>query len=382
MKRESNFELLRIICMLMIITGHTFSWGGVLRASNPNIASIIYVIYAIILVEVNCFILLTGYFQSKSKFKIKKFINLLCLTYFYKVLITSIGYFLGWFDLSKTEFLWQISPFDFSNYWFIKIYLVLYCLTPFINKFIKAINRKTFRNLLIVLFIFCSILVTLTNQQIFTNSSGYSLVQFVFMYLIGAYLREYVINDSIKPKICENKIEWIKNLFIAISIFILCFISNYVLFRMGNFLIAKGGFISLVGNAIRAVFMNYDNPLVIIGSIGFFMFFALIKVKSKIINLLSSVVFPVYLMHETVIFRPVLYSWFGLDKLSNVGSYKIFIWVIIVAFTIFTGCVVIEYIRKILFFVFKKILNYFSFFRKLNHKYNSLCDNFDNWINN
>ena len=69
LKRESNFELLRVICMLMIITGHTFSWGGILNASNPNIASMIYVVYAIILVEVNCFILLTGYFQSKSKFK-------------------------------------------------------------------------------------------------------------------------------------------------------------------------------------------------------------------------------------------------------------------------------------------------------------------------
>ena len=81
LKRESNFELLRVICMLMIITGHTLSWGGVLNASNSNIASIIYVIYAIILVEVNCFILLTGYFQSKSKFKVKKFINLLFVVF-------------------------------------------------------------------------------------------------------------------------------------------------------------------------------------------------------------------------------------------------------------------------------------------------------------
>ena len=67
--------------MLMIITGHTLSWGGILNASNPKIASMIHIIYAIILVEVNCFILLTGFFQSKSKFKIKKFINLLFITY-------------------------------------------------------------------------------------------------------------------------------------------------------------------------------------------------------------------------------------------------------------------------------------------------------------
>lgn len=381
LKRESNFELLRIICMLMIITGHTFSWGGVLNASNPNIASMIRVVYAIILVEVNCFILLTGYFQSKSKFKMKKFINLLFITYFYKVLITSLGYSLGWFDMSKSEFLWQISPFDFSNYWFIKIYLVLYCLSPFINKFIKSINRKTFRNLLIVLFIFCSVLVTLTNQQIFTNSSGYSLVQFVFMYLVGAYLREYIINDEIKEKMYKNKVELIKNIFIAISIFILCFIANYVLFRVGNFLMSKDGFIYLVGNRIKSVFMNYDNPLVIIGSVGFFMFFALLKFKNRFINILSAVVFPVYLIHETAVFRPTLYSWFGLDKLSNIGSYKIFIWVAIVVLTVFIGCAVIDYIRKFSLFILNKLINCIQFIKPLKNKYNSICDKIDSWMN-
>ncbi len=381
LKRESNFELLRIICMLMIITGHTFSWGGVLNASNPNIASMIRVVYAIILVEVNCFILLTGYFQSKSKFKMKKFINLLFITYFYKVLITSLGYSLGWFDMSKSEFLWQISPFDFSNYWFIKIYLVLYCLSPFINKFIKSINRKTFRNLLIVLFIFCSVLVTLTNQQIFTNSSGYSLVQFVFMYLVGAYLREYIINDEIKEKMYKNKVELIKNIFISISIFILCFIANYVLFRVGNFLMSKDGFIYLVGNRIKSVFMNYDNPLVIIGSVGFFMFFALLKFKNRFINILSAVVFPVYLIHETAVFRPTLYSWFGLDKLSNIGSYKIFIWVAIVVLTVFIGCAVIDYIRKFSLFILNKLINCIQFIKPLKNKYNSICDKIDSWMN-
>ena len=380
-KRESNFELLRVICMLMIITGHTFSWGGILNASNPNIASMIYVVYAIILVEVNCFILITGYFQSKSKFKIKKFINLLFLTYFYKVLITSLGYSLGWISLSKSEFLWQISPFDFSNYWFIKIYLVLYCLSPFINKFIRSIDRKTFRNLLIILFVFCSLLVTLTNQEIFSNSAGYSLVQFVFMYLVGAYLREYIINDKIKEKMYKDKIELAKNIFIAISVFILCFIANYVLFRIGNFLMSKGGFTFLIGNRIKSVFMNYDNPLVVIGSVGFFMFFSLLRIKNRFINVLSATVFPVYLIHETAVFRPILYSWFGLDKLSNIGSYKIFIWIAIIVLVIFIGCTIIDYVRKLGLFILNKLINCIQFIKPLKNKYNSICNKIDSWIN-
>jgi len=381
LKRDSNFELLRIICMLMIITGHTFMHGGVLEACNSSISSVIHLIYAIILVEVNCFILLTGYFQSKSKFKMKKFVNLLCITYFYKILITTLGFVLGWFDLSKSEFLWQISPFDFSNYWFIKIYLILYCLSPFINKFIQSINRKTFRNLLIVIFIFCSLLVTLTNQQLFTNSSGYSLVQFVFMYLIGAYLREYVINDKIKEKIYKNKKALVKKILIAATIFIACFIINYILFRVGNLLMEKDGMIYLIGNRIKSVFMNYDNPLVVIGSVSFFLMFSLLKFKSKFINILSAVVFPIYLIHETDVFRPVLYSWFGLNKLSNVSSYKIFIWVAIIVLTIFIGCVIIDYMRKFILFGFNKIINYIKSIRTIKEKYSLLCDKIDAWMN-
>ena len=381
LKRESNFELMRIISMLMIITGHTLSWGGITKISAPNILNSINLVYAIILVEVNSFILLTGYFQSTSKFKIKKFVKLLLIMYFYKVLITVLGFFLGWFNLSKSEFLWQISPFDFSNYWFVKLYLVLYCLNPFINKMINKFSRKTFKKMLIITFIFCSVLVTLTNQQIFVNSSGYSLVQFIFIYMVGAYLRKYVINCDSKKELYKNKTLLIACLFICISIFILSFITNYSLFNFGRYLMNKGGILYLIGNRIKSVFMNYDNPLVIIGSIGYFIFFALIKVKSKLINILSGAILEVYIIHETVIFRSTLYSWFGLNKLSYVFSYRIFLKVLIIVFCIFLGATLIEYMRRVIFKIIKYIIIKLNLFKKIRLKISNLFTKIDLWMN-
>lgn len=70
--RNSSFELMRIVSMIFIVIGHTLSWGGVTDSANDFLKLIIYIIYALIVVHVNSFVLLTGYYQVQSKFKIKK----------------------------------------------------------------------------------------------------------------------------------------------------------------------------------------------------------------------------------------------------------------------------------------------------------------------
>ena len=39
--------------------------------------------------------------------------------------------------------------------------------------------------LLIILFIFCSIITRTTMQEFIANEDGYSLIHFIFMYLVG-----------------------------------------------------------------------------------------------------------------------------------------------------------------------------------------------------
>lgn len=59
-KRDSNFELLRIICMVMIIMGHL-----AIKFSSRNISSLTYIeprfLQSFTIVAVNVFVLISGW---------------------------------------------------------------------------------------------------------------------------------------------------------------------------------------------------------------------------------------------------------------------------------------------------------------------------------
>lgn len=129
-ERFSNYELMRIISIYFVILGHTLSWGGIDANSTPAVNTLIKFIYAIIIVHVNSFILVSGYFQSESKFKLIKVIKLLFYMWLYTLIFTLIGYKFGWIEYTMTGFIQTILPIKFSSYWFIKVYIVLYCLSP------------------------------------------------------------------------------------------------------------------------------------------------------------------------------------------------------------------------------------------------------------
>lgn len=344
-ERNSNYELMRIISMLLIICGHTISWGGIEEHASAEFTNVIYIIYAILIIHVNSFILLTGYFQSKSKFHIKKVFKLFFLMWFYKGLVLILGKYLNWFDVTTYEMLWILSPFDLSSYWFIKVYIVLYLLSPFLNKAIKYIEKKDYQLLLLVMFITCSILTTVTNQEMFTNSRGYSLIHFIFMYLIGGYLRKYPLNFKILTNLKKKKV-------LYIEIFLICLLTNYLLYRLGNYLIITNSPIAFIGKRIVNTFMAYDNPLVIIGSIAYFQLFGLFNIKSKIINKLALPVLEIYMIHETPKFRPILYKTLGLTT-NTYYTYKILPRIILIILTIYIGATMIYITRKNIFKVLK-----------------------------
>ena len=63
--RNSNYELMRIISMLFIVLWHVILHGNISsNCANDGILAIFDVMLLFIIVHVNSFVLLTGYFQS------------------------------------------------------------------------------------------------------------------------------------------------------------------------------------------------------------------------------------------------------------------------------------------------------------------------------
>ena len=76
-KRNNSLDLLRIVSMMMVVGLHFFNHSGLRDAvsqSSPN-WYISNLLFSFCNVCVNCFVLLSGYFQCESSFKLERAVS-------------------------------------------------------------------------------------------------------------------------------------------------------------------------------------------------------------------------------------------------------------------------------------------------------------------
>lgn len=339
--RESNFELMRIISMFMIVLWHVIIHGKMLDNSTGIIQLFLYFILTICIVHVNSFVMVTGYFQYEKDFSLKKFIKLFNMQWFYRAIITIIFTLIGFITLSKVDFLREVLPIgSFYNYWFLNCYLVLYLISPFLNKFIKACNQKELRHCLIISFILFSVVAYFTGNAA-VNNSGSTILQFVFLYLLGAYLHKYPISNN------YHFIRFSKEKKQVIFMFLTIFFCVINFFMLSFSILVKNLDSSIIKSFADFIYNGiyfYSNPFVIIQTIFYFLFFETLTVKSKIINKISGTTLGIYLIHDNSFVRNVIYKLLKIDNGNMIGL-KMLIYMFIVMIIIFIICSFIEFIR-------------------------------------
>ena len=349
--RQSNFELMRIISMIMIIIRHIFYYGINIVSAASNIKIFYDFFSAVIAIHVNSFILLSGYFQVESNFRMSKLLKLNNSIIFYKIIIFIIFIILGIASTDTISIVRNFFPFDLENYWFMRIYLIMYILSPFYNIFLKNLSKKNHRILLFVMFFLFSILSTITKQEATLESTinnGYSLISFTFLYFIGAYFRKYPIEDTFFSKKISSKM---RQLLFAFLFFILI-LFNFSIHITSIKLLEQGGFLAYIGDILFKCFLNYDNPIIILQTICYFMIFYHMKFSSKLVNLLSSTAFGIYLIHDNMFLRKYMYDLFKFPFL--ITSRRIFVKIFVISILLYLIGFVIEKTRQYIFsFVYK-----------------------------
>lgn len=285
LKRQSNFELLRLVAIafVMIVHANFGSLGAVNRAEivgDPAWATLRTFVQQSCSVCVNVFILISGYFGIRPK--LKSCVNLvsqIVLWQFILGIISSVydggGALCKWFSLFG-------NAFNLSGNWFVRDYLRLLLIAPFLNAFCDASSdMKLLRAigvyyLIVVLF---DHVIPLRVWGLFNG--GYSVYAFIGLYLVGRYIAR---NTNLITRVSTRcyAIGYFSSTFAATAIYV-----------VGAILCGQ----SYIMERIDYLVHQYTSPFVLCASICFFMCFARLNIVSGVINWMATSVFAVFIAH-------------------------------------------------------------------------------------
>lgn len=334
--RDSNMELYRIVCMMLVVLFHVC---GVIDITNDNLSpddrSIgvlpTQLITSATFVCVDVFVLLSGWYGIKAK--LSKIIAFIYQVLFYSI-ISYILFILFCPDLTfSLNMLFYI--FFFENYWFIPAYMILFVISPILNKFIDNSSHHEFKYVLIAAFLLQCIYGWLIPKE-HGFLEGCSPFSFMLLYLLAAYARKYPIR--------------LKNLSKK-SLFILYFLAISI-----NALVAYFGKIKSNQAVIDTVY-QFSSPIIIFASLCLLLIFSKIKLRhNTFINWVAASSFAVFLIHcfplfIRKIFWPIVeYYYINYSLFTFIGFSVIF------ALLLYISSILIDQIRIFTYNLIKKVI--------------------------
>lgn len=332
-QRNANMDLLRIVSMLLIVFLHTIIHGGVLE-NEENYGSAMYFYvrftYGLCQVCVNIYIMLSGYFMIKSKFRLQKLVALWMETVFYGLGLRVVFMLTGVKSFSIVSLVSCFFPILTGRYWFMTIYVGMYLVSPFLNTLINAMDKKQHGLLNLCLFGLMSLWPSIHPSIAGMNSGGgWGLAWFVTLYITAAWFRLYYTPDN-KP------FRWLAAFVLvpALIAAMQCVLKNWI---------SIGVVSSMVDDWIC-----YESAPVYIMTMCLFVGFLNVNIKGKLLSRVICFAAPltlgVYLIHDNPDVSPWLWGVLALPE--KMGSALFVLVQLGCVAGIFAVCIAISAARK------------------------------------
>lgn len=268
-QRQAEFELLRIISMMMVLLVHAdgaalglpYPDGNIVGMTCRDVWQLAVESFAII--GVNCFTMISGYFGIRLR--VSGVVSFLFQCVFYSVGICMAVYAVKPELFSWTGLVESCMVLTHTDLWYIPAYFGLMLLSPLLNAGAELMPRRAF-------------LWTVGGFTLFNlwcgwwwqgtfNPTGYTLVQLIMMYLIGRAMALYLPECGAKRPVIIYAV-------------------------------------SLAAVFVSAIYMEplrafaYNSPAVMAATISFFLIFRSMKFESHTVCTLAKSAFAVYLIHK------------------------------------------------------------------------------------
>lgn len=342
-ERMPNYELLRILAMVMVVVMHFLSRSDNLLALDAPLSGVRLAgsfLEAFSLVAVNTYVLISGYFGVRSRFKPSRAVSLLCQIWFYALMIPplltlfqvpTVASELGIYGLVQ-----YIFPLESEHYWFATSYFMLYLLTPVLGLAVKNLSKRQLQIVMGgLLILFCGI-KSISPVSFAFDRYGYDLSWFICIWLVGAYLGLYGGD-------LREKKGWLLYGGSCLASFGINVAMWFLARRWDSF------------SYYFTVPFHYNFVLCLTGAVGLFCGFSGISLKAGrtawVACRLGRLCFGVYLLHEHIDLRGRWYGWLKSLTLFNAGEgIPGFLWELGLSVVILFGAgILIDWLRSLLF---------------------------------
>ena len=335
--RQNNLEKLRCLAMMMVVILHFLGKGNLLGdVYAPEMSAVgaaAWVLEALCIVAVNCYMLISGYFLCESSFKLSRLLGLYLQIWIYSVGVGLAAWAAGLVPAGEVNihyFLSLLFPVSMGHYWFMTAYVYLYLLFPIVGMAVKKMTKEQLTFVLVLcLGAFC-VLKSVLPFRLEEDGQGYDFLWYLCVFLVAAYIRKFGM------KFLEKRWRCICLYLISCGAILL---ELYVLRRL---YLSRGSF-----ELILKVSFEYNHILALLAAAGLFGWFRLSKNEGVLANAAAAIaphVLGVYLLHENIGIRYGWQEWFHADRIQNVG--QLALWTVIAVICVFAVGIITEAVRS------------------------------------
>lgn len=323
--RASNFELLRIISMLLIIAGHL---GGQAFGSDLGNAGRIWItIFGNgSRIAVNLFLMIGCWFMLDRPFKAERVVKLYSTTWFYSVVFTVLAILVG-AQPSTFQVISAFFPFIRKSLWYITSYISVLLIAPFLKKLMDVLDKQSQLKLIVVLTFLVPFMSTISKMM---DTYLCSITWFIYILLLVTYYKSNQSFDKIKKEF-----------------FMIAGLSIYILLVMGRLICQLSGQNQLfvLGDTVLGQYLgDYKSIPNFLCSCLIFIYFTKFELRNKTINNVAQNTLDVYIIHQVPVFYPVMWNMFRPYTWQQ-SNYFGFYYTVIVA-SVFIICTVIGRVRE------------------------------------
>ena len=348
--RASNLELLRILCMLLIIGDHLTGQGGIARYDTLPASFAFCLIGCGSRIACSIFVLIGSWFLCAQPFRTRRPLSLWLSLWLYTVPVTVLCA-LGGLPVSFGTLRWAVFPASTRQLWFISDYLILVLCIPLLDRVLRRLPRAGHRGLLLALAVPLILYPTLFAEDGMVSDLAWV---FLYEYLLAAYLRRYPDNRLAR---------FLERPAIALALGLGLPLLNTAARAWLEWQGATDGkafqYVAYYRTGLGAL------PNLLAALALFYWFKRLDLGSRRIINTVAGATLGVYILHQVPAFRDFL--WNGIFQAqAHRGSvgYALF-----VVATSFAGCAVVDLLRTRL--VMQPLQN--------SRPFRALCERGDAW---